>query len=290
MPDDSKKLILGLISGLSLERVKPFFLSLEKTGYCGDIGMLVADLGTAAQAFLRARRVQLIPFQKAYLKSFPAFMARLPGMALSQRRRPVFHRQLAPAYLHPRCARHLFYQSFLQECSGTYSHVLLTDVGDVLFQADPFAFQLPDGLSVFLEDRKIGSCEQHSRALRQAFGQGILGEMCDRPIVSTGITIGTTAAMREYLTRMTLILCDKKDRRPIDKAVHNFLIHREPPAKLHRFENASGPVATIGHTDAARLEFNGQGQMVTPAGHVINILHQYDRQPALAQQLVKALT
>ena len=46
MAEDSKKLIMGLISGLSLEQIKPFFLSLEKTGYRGEICMAVSDLGT----------------------------------------------------------------------------------------------------------------------------------------------------------------------------------------------------------------------------------------------------
>jgi|ERR1019366_1137885 hypothetical protein len=292
MVDDSKKLILGLLSGLSLEQTKPFFLSLEKSGYRGDVCMIVSDLGVATQAFLRARRVQLVPFQKAFLRGFSAGAARLPGFVLSRRRRALFDRQLAPAYMHPRCARHFFYQSCLQEWGGSYSQMMLTDVRDVLFQADPFAFELPDGLCVFLENRSrtIGSCEQNSRAMLRAFGRATLREMSDQSIVSTGTTFGTTAAIREHLARVTRILCEKKERKPIDKAVHNYLVHKEPPAKLHRFENFSGPVLTMGGIDPARLQFNDRGQIISPGGHVINILHQYDRHPELAQKLVSALT
>jgi hypothetical protein len=290
--NDSKKLILGLLSGLSLEQVKPFFLSLEKSGYRGDVCMVVSDLGVATQAFLRARRVQLVPFQKAFLKGFPAFAARLPAYVLSRRRRPMFDRQFAPACLHPRCSRYFFYQSYLQDCGGGYSHILLTDVGDVLFQADPFAFELPDGLGVFLEDRSrtIGACEQCSRAMLQAFGRTALREMRDRPIVTTGMTIGTTASIREHLASVTRILCQKMDRKPIDEAVHNFLIHQEPPAKLHCFENFSGPVLTMTGIDPARLQFNQRGQIINAAGQPIQTLLQYDRHPELAQKLVGSLT
>lgn len=291
MANDSKKLILGLISGLSLEQVKPFFLSLEKSEYGGDAVMFISDLGMAAQTFLRSRRVQLVPFQKAYLKSFPAFAAGLPRIVLSRRRRPLFERQLAPAYMHPRCARYIFQQSFLQECGGGYSHVMLTDVRDVIFQSNPFAFEMPDGLCVFLEDRSrnIGSCEHNSRAMSQAFGRGTLSELGDKPIVSSGVTIGTTAAIREYLARVTGILCEKHDRRPLDRAVHNFLVYKQPPTKLHQFENSSGPVLTMGGLDPARLRFNDRGQITTPNGHAFNILHQFDRHRELTQKLTATL-
>lgn len=291
MADDSKKLILGLLSGLSLEQVKPFFLSLEKAGYRGDTCMIVSDLGVATQAFLRARRVQLVPFQKAFLRGFAASAAKFPGLVLSRRRRAMFDRQLAPAYMHPRCARYFYYQSYLQECSGTYSQMLLTDVRDVIFQADPFAFALPEGLSVFLEDRSgtIGACARNSGAMLQTFGRTALRALSDRPVVTTGITMGTTASLREQLARMTGILCEKRTRKPIDMAVHNFLVHQEPPAKLHCFENASGPVLNLGRIDPARLQFTDRGHLLAANGQPINILHQYDRHPELAQKLRNVL-
>jgi len=292
MAEAAKTLILGLISGLSLEQVRPFFLSLEKSGYGGETCMVVSDLGVATQAFLRSQRVQLVPFQKAFLKGFPAFVAGLPGLVLSRRRRAALDRQLAPACLHPRCARYFFYQSCVQEFGGNYSQIMLTDVRDVLFQADPFAFAWPDGLSVFLEDRSrtLGACEHHSRTVLQVFGRGAWRAMSGQPIVSTGVTIGTTAAIREHLARVTRILGEKKDLRPIDRAVHNFLAHHEPPANLHQFENTSGPVLTLGGVNPASLQFNDRGQLLTPAGRIVNTLHQYDRQPELAAKLLKLLT
>jgi hypothetical protein len=292
MADDTKKLILGLLSGLSLEQAKPFFLSLEKSGYHGDVCMVVSDLGTATQAFLRARRVQLVPFPKAFLRRFTAGMVRLPGYFLPRQMRAAFDHQLSPAYMHPHCARYFFYQSFLRECGGSYSQVMLTDVRDVLFQADPFAFEMPDGLSVFFEDRSrnLGSCAVNSRAMLQAFGRATLRDMGGLPIACPGTTIGTGAAIREHLAGVTRILCELKHRKAVDKAVHNFLVHRAPPAKLHPFENFSGPVLTLGHVDPARLQFNDRGQIISPTGHAINTLHQYDRHPGLAQKLLNVLT
>jgi hypothetical protein len=289
--DNSKKLVLGLLSGLTLAQTKPFFLSLEKSGYRGDVAMVVCDLDTATQAFLRARGVQMIPFRKAFLLKGVTAAARFPRFFLPRAKRELFDRQLAPAYMHPHCARHFFYESFLQECGGNYSHVMLSDVGDVLFQADPFAFDVPDGLCVFVEDRSqtIGSSSHNARAVRRGFGRAVLRELGGRPIVCAGTTIGTAAAIREHLARVIRILLEKKERKTIDQALHNFLIYKHPPAKLHCFENFAGPVLTMAAVDPARLRFNSHGQILNADGGVINTLHQYDRHPALAQKLLATL-
>lgn len=269
MASDSKKLILGLIYGLSLEQVKPFFLSLEKSQYRGDICMVVGDVGVATQAFLRSRQVQLVPFQKVFLRSFSEHAAKLPGWVLSRRRRAMFDRHLAPAYMHPRCARYFFYQSYLQECGGTYSHVMLADVRDMLFQADPFAFDVPEGLSVFLEDgSQLATAEAPA---------------------ATGVILGTAAAIREHLDGMTRILGEKRDRRPIDKAVHDFLVRHQPPKKLNLFSNWTGPVLNLGKLDPAVLQFAADGRVIGQSGQIVNTLHQYDRQAALRQKLVPLL-
>jgi hypothetical protein len=288
----SKNLILGLLSGTSLAQTRPFFLSLGKSGYRGDVCMIVSDLDAATQAFLRLRRVQLIPFQKAGLKRFSAAVARIPGFFLPRQKRWLFEHQLAPAYMHRNCARYFFYVSYLQECGADYTHVMLTDTRDVLFQNDPFAFELPDGLSVFMEDRSrnLGSSEHNARGLLRSFGRPVLRELSDKPIACAGTTIGTTAAIREYLSRVTRLLCAKRERKTIDQAVHNFLVHKEPPANLHSFENFSGPVLTMGNIDPARLQFNECCQIINPDRCVINTLHQYDRHPELAQKLLKVLT
>jgi hypothetical protein len=289
---DSKKLILGLLSGMTLEQATPFFLSLEKSGYRGDVAMVVSGLDADTQSFLRTHGVQLIPFQTAFLlKSIGAGLARLPGFFLPGRNRLLFDRRLAPAYMHPHCARHFFYQSFLEECGLNYSHVMLTDVSDVLFQADPFAFEAPDGLSVFVEDRShsIGSSKHNARAVLRGFGRTVLRELRDQPIICAGTTIGTTAAIREHLARVIAILLQKKERKTIDQAVHNFLIHKEPPAKLRCFENFSGPVLTMGDVNPAQLKFNDTGRILNLDGSIINTLHQYDRHPELARKLIKAL-
>lgn len=290
--NEPKKLILGLLSNVSLENAQPFFLSLVKSGYRGDVCMIISGLDSATQAFLRARRVQLIPFQRDQLKSRWTRAAAWLGACMQPEQRLIFEGRLASTYMHPHTARHFFYQSYLRECGAAYSHVLLTDVRDVLFQDDPFAFDVPDGLCVFLADRSktIGTCNHNTGSMLRGFGQKVLNELRDKPIACAGTTLGTTAAISEHLAKVTRLLCARKQRESIDQSVHNFVINKQPPARLNVFENFSGPVLTMAYVDPARLSFDDRGRITGTGGRIINVLHQYDRHPQLAPELVRRLT
>ncbi|HSY16774.1 MAG TPA: hypothetical protein VK815_00505 [Candidatus Acidoferrales bacterium] len=289
---DSKKLVLGLLSNMPLEKASPFFLSLEKSGYRGDVCMIVSGIDLPTQAFLRARGVHLIPFQRDQLKPKWTFAAAWLGAFMRPSQRQVYESRLASTYMHPHTARHFFYQSYLQECSAAYSHVLLTDVRDVLFQADPFAFEKPDGLCVFLADRSktIGTCNHNTNSMLRGFGPEALKELRDKPIACAGTTLGTTAAICDHLSKVTRLLCAKKQRESIDQSVHNFVINKQPPARLNVFENFSGPVLTMAYVDPARMRFDDHGRVINTDGRVINTLHQYDRHPQIIPKLLKALT
>jgi len=288
----SKKLVLGLLSRMSLEKAQPFFLSLEKSGYRGDVCMIVSDIDAATQAFLRARHVELIPFHSEHLNPKWARAAAWLGAFMPPPQRSLYEARLAPAYMHPHCARHFFYQSYLRECGAAYSHVLLTDVRDVLFQADPFAFDLPEGLGVFLADRSktIGTCNHNTNSMLRGFGPQALQQLRDKPIACAGTTLGTTSAIREHLTKVTRLLCAKKQRDTIDQSVHNFVINQEPPAHLRVYENFSGPILTMAYIDPANIRLDARDRVINAAGHVINTLHQYDRHPQLVPKLLKSLT
>ncbi|HEV2694392.1 MAG TPA: hypothetical protein VG347_15980 [Verrucomicrobiae bacterium] len=289
---DPKKLVLGLVSNMTLEKAQPFFLSLEKSGYRGEICMAVSGLDAATQAFLRARRVQLIPYERERLKPRWTRALRWLAAIMPPGQRRIMESRLAPAYIHPHCSRYFFYQSYIESCSAAYSHVFLTDVRDMIFQADPFAFEVPDGLSVFLADRSktIGTCDFNTSSMRRGFGERALQAWRDKPIACAGTTLGTTEAIRDYLEKVTRLLCGTKQRESIDQGVHNYSIHQYPPAKLNVFENFSGPVLTMAHIPPARIQLDGQNRLLNTDGSVINTLHQYDRHTHVMDKLLKAVT
>ena len=286
------KLILGLLSGLTLEKAKPFFLSLEKTGYAGDICLFVSDLDPATVAFLRARQINLVPLQKAFLNPRWARLAGLGKPFLTRRRWALLERHLALTYVHLHCARHFYCHSYLAECGGQYDHVMLADIRDVLFQKDPFAFDRPDGLSVFMEDpgRTIGTCPTNSNWIQHGFGKAVLKELHDQPIFCSGTIFGPPAVMLDYFDRVLRLYYARKTNHTIDQATHNYVLHKQPPEKVYRFSNDSGPVLTMANMDPRQIQFNDQGFLINQAGRVVNVVHQYDRHPEIARRLLKLLT
>jgi hypothetical protein len=288
----TKFLILGLLTGMTLEQIKPFFLSLEKTGYCGDVCMIVADLEQATLNFLRARRINLVPFQKKYLK--PKWARRISWVRLFmkpwQQRR--FDEQMALTYLHFWCARTVYYRTFLAECGNDYDQVMLADVRDILFQRDPFDFEIPAGLGVFMEDanQSIGTNFSNSTWLREGFGEAVLNELAHKRIYCAGTIFGTPAALQDYLDQVLDLYHSKKNGELIDQAAFNYLLHKQPPKVWCAFENETGPVLTMANMKSDQFHFDAQGFMVNAAGRVFNTLHQYDRHPELAPKLIQRLT
>jgi hypothetical protein len=283
---------MGLAARLSLTQIKPFFLSLEKAGYAGDVCLFIKELEREVLDFLRGRRVNLVPFQGAYLRPKWSRFADLsiPFLKPSQRRR--MREQFALTFLHPHAARFICYQPYLAACRPAYDYVMLADIRDIFFQRDPFAFAVPDGLSVFMEDSRmtLGTCPSNAKWLRTGFGERALQELGNQPISCSGTVIGTTPAICDYLERKGRVLYAAKSRDVIDQAAHNWIIHRQPPPALYRFDNDTGPVLTMHYLDPARLRQDDQGRVLNPAGQIVNALHQYDRHPALARQLIGMLT
>jgi hypothetical protein len=287
-----KTLVLGMAVGMTLEEVKPFFLSLEKTGYRGDICMCVAGLDRATVEFLRARRVNLVPFQKAYLGRRWAYFAALIRLFMRPGQRRQFDRQVLLTYLHLHCARHVFCRDYLAECGGGYDQVMMADTRDVIFQRDPFAFEMPDGLSTFMEDasQTIGSCIYNSSWIRAGFGAAVLQELADKRIFCSGVIYGSPAVLLDYFEQVLQLYSACKPRSSIDQATHNYILYKQPPKPWQAFENGAGPVLTLGYMKPHQFRFNEQGLLVNADGRAFNTLHQYDRHPELAQRLIRLLT
>jgi hypothetical protein len=287
-----KTLILGMAVGMTLEQLKPFFLSLEKAGHRGDVCICLAGLDRATLDFLRARRVNLVPFQKVYLRQGWAYVAALvrPFMRPVQRRQ--FERQVLLAYLHLHCARHVFCRDYLAECGGGYDQVMMADTRDVIFQSDPFAFKMPEGLSTFMEDasQTIGSCACTSSWVRNGYGTAVLRELADKRINCSGVIFGSPAVLLDYFEQVLRLYSACKPRSSIDQATHNYILYKQPPTLWQAFENGAGPVLTLGYMKAHQFRFNEQGLLVSANGRVFNTLHQYDRHPELAQRLIRLLT
>lgn len=263
MPQDC---ILAASVGYDLDTVKPFFLSLRRSGYAGKICIFHRDLPRQAQILLARLGVELYGF--LYTPGPDGDPLTVTG------------------------GRFLLFRKFLSENPGAFGRIMLTDLRDVVFQADPFA-ALPEGeLHVFLEDRRLsfGSEPYNDGWMAKAFGPETLRGLHGKPISCVGTSIGSEAGMRRYLDllaeKMASIVPDFFGS---DQAAHNLLLHEGslPDARVH----PNGCVVlTMGGMRPEDIRTDSQGRVLDDASEPIPVLHQYDRHPELQQTILAHLS
>lgn len=288
---DRKNLILGLASNMTLEQIRPFFLSLNKCRYEGDVCLIVNHLSADVYDFLLENDVNLVFFPNPFLKKKYALLTSIGKLFLKKKLKTQFDEMLAVASGHLHCIRHIYYRRVVEEIGQNYSYLMLCDVRDVMFQKDPFDFSIPDGLSVFLEDERhtLGSCNFNAGNIRNGFGEATLQRLKNKPISCAGTIIGTPSAMSLYFDQLVPMLFNYKIGRTSDQSIHNVLLESFQAAPVNVFRNRSGPIFTLHHVDEKDMVFNDKGYLVNESGDVYNTIHQYDRFPSLQKHLHEIL-
>jgi hypothetical protein len=296
-----KNLVMGLVKGYSFEQLRPFVASLRETGYDGDICLFYADTDERTLASLREYGVELVPFKykplnllfkRVYpyaimnrllkLPQFNELFAGLVGLAASARGgdRNVARYRIAARFLNVYCIRFPLYYVHLARSAGKYANVLISDVRDVIFQRDPFDFDLGDEVCVFLEDGRdrIRDCRYNTNWLRLGFGDGAVEEVGDNLVSCSGVTLGSYRAMMHYLEVMNEHLLRLKSHpNGMDQGVHNYVLYKQCLKGVRVFANGRGPVLTMGKTADMPTRFDETGRVLNDDGTVPSVLHQYDR-------------
>ena len=163
-----------------------------------------------------------------------------------------------------------------------YRRALLTDVGDVVFQADPFALGRAPALVSFQEHPTLTLDTQptNARWMTQFFGADALsGVFSGKPVVCVGVTLGDTQAVVAYL-RMLLAIAALTGRERIkefgcDTAVHNFIVHLK---LIEGFEidGCYRHCAHLGTADPATVWVDERGFIRVKPDYRPAIVHQYN--------------
>jgi hypothetical protein len=166
------------------------------------------------------------------------------------------------------------------------SHIILTDVRDVIFQRDP-AQLIPDvpHLAVGMEGPTIAQCSLNSEWVRNSYGTDILESMSAAPISCAGVTIGTYTAIRDYLTEMVeqLLVLPTADFLGPDQAAHNYLLYHGYLPRCQRLENGRSALLTL--SARSSVDLDESGTVLNVDGSVPTIVHQFDRHPELERLL-----
>lgn len=307
-----RDLVIGTAAGYKWSELRPWVLSLRQAGYAGDICLFTSPLDPETRGQLRHHRIHCEPLPRLWtqrssllrrmLHSFHArplhrLVARLAprsdAQATPERMTPVL--RFCAEFQHIGCSRFFHYLRYLAARPGTYSRVLIADVRDVVFQANPFAEVWPEGLVCPVETRLVTLETQNTNAdwLTTLYGRAGWRQIEKQRVSCAGVTLGTGPAILTYLARLSAELIRLTPQLigqgGLDQAAHNFLLWngRLPPAL--KPENGQGPVATLHGEDLATLRYSSEGLVLKENGQPIPIVHQYDRHPEFAQRLFSTL-
>jgi hypothetical protein len=309
MTSTSSSLVLGCVTWLPPQLVEPFIRSLRATSYEGRIGLVLGHYGedelrvlsemadfavtvdlqyastpsprivSALRTIRNTRRVR-----RAYPAAFATAVAAGTGRGRVSRWRALEYRLEGLQAL-----RYGHYRDVMRGPGCDADQVLLTDVRDVLFQGDPFKPAM-EGLEVFLEDASltIGGEQRNREWINGLYGSSEVA-MIGREVASCS---GTVAGRRDDILRYLGAMTREVDRhrRPLgshDQGVHNHLLWRGQLDPVTIVRNGHGRVLTMGGVN--RVLRDDEGRVLNYDGTVPPILHQYDRHPSIAAELLTKL-
>lgn len=168
--------------------------------------------------------------------------------------------------------------------------VLVSDLQDLVFQVDPFAWVAaePSGVQVFGEHGgSLGGDARLRSLLVSCYGHDVLDAVSQETPSSTALIIGTVQQMRMYLKLMADDLIAKAGCREdqVEKVVHNVIVHRASSGlAVHVHTSVRGPV-WAGGSPSRGLKLSGTGLVVHEDGTPYVVLHQYSLHEELAKRL-----
>jgi hypothetical protein len=303
-PAPRQNIVLGCGTGYTPNQLLPFVSTLRGAGFTGQMALVVyADQLKKLAGLADRFAVTLVPIarlpgwlpagigtrlqNRGRIKSLHRAMAallppllRVPGI-LESLGMPLHH------FFHIACSRYFIYYSYLHTRRTSCANVLLSDVRDVIFQADPFQYSNDGGLYCYMDSAvKLGDEPINTEWMTRTYGQACCASHLGKPVVCSGTTMGDVDAILAYLREMCVELMRALPRivglHGVDQAVHNCLIWqgRLPGAVLR--ENGRHAVMTLKNADIGAFRMDKEGRLLNLDGNPAPVLHQYDFHPDLA--------
>ncbi len=274
---NGKNIVLAAASGYQFAQIKPFIVTLKKSGFKGDLCLFISQADTDLLIQVKQLNVILIPFTTAY----PFNKDLLDSKGLLPHK---FSNGISVKFL-----RYILYYLYLKKYGDNYSNVLISDIKDVIFQRDPFDFRIGDQLCCFLEEAgyTLATSPFNSGRILTHFGKEALQKIGNNQPSCSGTIIGSIPAMIAYLEQMINAISTLDYQGGGDQGVHNYLIYTRKVPNIRLISNETGPVLTIGSKISKEIRFNKHGFVINDKGEIYKIVHQYDRYPELFQGLFR---
>ena len=262
----ARELVFSLGASYKYHHLKPLFKTLKNTGYKGRFVFFYNDMDAHVVNRLAKFGFELIPFsyEYPYLKdeTITQFVTAAPNF------QP-----------HPKTLRYILYEAFLKANADQFDKICVCDSRDVVFQNPPFKGLKLDGVHCALEDKSQTICTNYFNSLwiKSAFGNEVLNQIADKPIICSGTTVGTTHNILTYLGQMIETIKVVKDQGCKDQGIHNYLIHSGKVDHVVLHPDDEGPFTTLSSFKEDEMIIIEKGKVLGKNHNVVNILHQYDR-------------
>jgi hypothetical protein len=273
--------------------VKYWINSIKKSGFDGDIVLVVTNIVLAELEKIAEKGVQILAYGQKDNDGNYTSNSQMP----------------------PHVERFFHIWNFLNTTKEEYEFVVTTDVRDVVFQRNPMKFLRGDTFNGFIaagEGLAYKDEPWGNNNYLQAFGPFFHNIIKDKEIYNVGVMAGEMGLVRDML----LMILQLSVNRPIpivDQAVYNFILNTDVfKNRTEFFGNGSGWACNLGTTLPAIASGSGDiGQRNDPTaqllyqtkyladqpiineeGIVFNsydmpfyIVHQYDRVAGLAEKI-----
>ena len=300
-------LVLGSGTDYSAEQMRPFVSTLRETGFSGEVAIVVYDDQCAALHDLVKRfSLSLIPISRTP-KWLPRLIARriqsrkrmrylhhwlataLPGLCRQRSILELFSQTLHHFY-HISSGRYFVYFRFLNRRKEEFSYILLSDVRDVIFQADPFRYAARPGIYCFLDPAvRLGDEPVNTRWTVNLFGDDYYDTRKGSRIFCSGTIIGDYHSMIDLLQQMCAVLIQTLPRAVgqigDDQAAYNHLLWENRIANAIYCENSENAVMTLKNAATDSLMFDVNGAVLNQDGSPAPVLHQYDFHTTLLRKV-----
>lgn len=288
---EQANLILGAAAGYTPDKIRLFVQSLARVGFRGRLVLFVyRGQLEAVQALVRERAptldVELVPIRgiREHAKFVRSCYKRLFELMPAEQL-PGLKRRMLRFQGMPHVSRYFHYEDYLG-AHGEYTHVLLSDVRDVVFQDDPFR-GVAQGLYLGMESQALTiATEPFDRDwMLDAYGEAMLQRIGDRQVSCSGVTLGDAVSMKAYIHQVLQeamrLPFSKMKTRIYDQAFHNKLLYCGELGAVSLCQPLQSLIATVGCLDASQFVLSDDGMLLNEDGQAVPIVHQYDRHPVL---------
>ena len=201
-------------------------------------------------------------------------------------------KKIEPAFIrnfHPSTYRWFLMHQFLKKSTVPFKRILLADIRDTAFQADPFSIVDDQGLYVFAEGRRFKEDGHTTSWVSDCFGTATADSFSEKWIICSGISIGTADAVGQYLELMVSTMSTPSfvacERNGVDQGVHNVLIYTDQIKGFRLRSENDGYVAhmqnTLMYVQRYAMQGNPGFRLSVESDRVqspARIVHQYDRE------------